>query len=243
MTGKWCSTNVAGIEFYKKSSFKEAVRCGTHGRPVPASDCTTPAHTGLLSTAPQEWCLFSWWQYASVALHILWCPPPPPPIPPPPLRRFAHSLLPLACQEINRWNKCEVIAAPQSCVREDEIAAGILVVVVVVGVGVSAVRIGGLVWPDWMSLFRNDPHFITRATSLCRKEHLSFSEYINVLTRLHRRKTTTISVLYVRIPSKQMQVQQEQRSVHPQRLSQLTRSAFLKQFWLQNYWRTAELCF
>lgn len=78
MTGKWCSTNVAGIEFYKKSSFKEAVRCGTHGRPVPASDCTTPAHTGLLSTAPQEWCLFSWWQYASVALHILWCPLPPP---------------------------------------------------------------------------------------------------------------------------------------------------------------------
>lgn len=85
-----------------------------------------------------------------------------------------------------------------------------------------------------MSLFRNDSCFITRAAARRRllisaeEKRRSSSERINVLTRLHRRKTTTISVRHVRSPSKPMQVEQGQRRVRLQRLSQLTASAFFK---------------
>lgn len=90
---------------------------------MPTFNYVTSAHTGILSAAPVKWCLLSWWQYVSLALHVLWLPCfLPRPLArssPPSLAAYAlaHSLLPLTCQEINRWNKCEVIAetkAPRS---------------------------------------------------------------------------------------------------------------------------------
>lgn len=97
--------------------------------------------------------------------------------------------------------------------RGDEIAARVLVAV-----------LGG-VCKDWRSTvpLQKQPSF--HHSGNCKEvaclslQRLSFSEHINLLARLHRHKTTTISGLYVHSPSKQMQVEQEQGSVRLQRLS------------------------
>lgn len=31
-----------------------------------------PTQASFLSAAPVKWCLLSWWQYVSLALHVLW---------------------------------------------------------------------------------------------------------------------------------------------------------------------------
>lgn len=102
-----------------KKTRRGLVGCGIQRRLMPAFDYVTSTHTGILSAAPVKWCLLSWWQYVSLALHILWLPrclPALAPPLPPPLNAYplAHSLLPLTWQEINRWNKCEVIAEAQA---------------------------------------------------------------------------------------------------------------------------------
>lgn len=136
------------------------VHCGTHKRLMPAFNYVTSTHTGILSAAPVKWCLLSWWQYVSLALHILWLPCCLPPLAPPlPPLLPTHSLIlsfpsharkSIAETNVKWLQKRKLLtAALQLCTREDEIA--------VWGWEVGCRRFG--VVRDWMCLFKNH-HFI-----------------------------------------------------------------------------------
>lgn len=102
---------------------------------MPTFNYVTSAHTGILSAAPVKWCLLSWWQYVSLALHILWLPcclpllaPPSPSLPPSlPTHSLilsfpSHARKSIAETNVKWLQKRKLLAAAlQLCTRADEI--------------------------------------------------------------------------------------------------------------------------
>lgn len=105
---------------------------------------------------------------------------------------------------------------------EDEIAAGVWVVVLRVVVGGGSLLLGLEAQGGRTECPSSGMIPISSLGNFSLQRKASELLSLNVLTRLHRRKATTISV---HSPSQQMQVEQRQRSVCLHRLSQLTTSA------------------
>lgn len=91
-----------------------------------------PTQASFLSAAPVKWCLLSWWQYVSLALHVLWLPrclprlllPSLPPSQPTHILSFpSHASKSIAETNVKWLQKRELLAASlQLHTRADKIA-------------------------------------------------------------------------------------------------------------------------